>query len=61
MKSKYSETLRSKIQILLKYGGKIQILKDQGVKSKHHETSEGKIQILKFQGIKSNFPHTLGV
>ena len=55
------KTIGSKIQTLLKYRGKIQILKYQDVKSRHHQSLGGKIQILKLQGVKSNYPQTLGV
>ena len=41
--------------------GKIQILKCQGVKSKHSKTSEGKIQILKLWDVKSKHSKTLVV
>ena len=46
VKSKYSQILK----------GKIQILKRQDIKSKYSQTLGDKFQILKLQGIKSKHP-----
>ena len=46
VKSKYSQTLEGKIQILKRQGEKFKLLQILG----------GKIQILKFQIIKSKYP-----